>query len=218
MPFDHPAVHTLAVIAWLSIPHALQAEEPSREFELTVNGQTSSIQLDTPTTLTLDGHTLEVVLSTPSDQHFAIEGLSFRYPQHVTLKTTTIDGITFWTLRGNTCAVTLIRPPSPVPAAPLIEHLTDALTRRVADASTRTSVTSLRVGDQVLTGVRVEFSLAGHAQRHDLLPMGEPDAVRLLLVIQDTPRPSGEPSTEASRVLEHLANTLHVDPQHNAAP
>lgn len=198
---------TAAILLSLKVANADEAAEPPLRLTLTVNGQTLTAGEGKP--VQLKGAFNDPTISVNVDPYraFSAQGVSFEYPRGFSFEADFSDqNAKIWTLAGNDLKIMLF-----VIAAKTDDRaIADGMADQFGRDNVTESATELTLGGKKIPGVRQLISLMGHKLTNDVFVLSTAANRTVVLVLQDSPQPNGDRSTEGQAGIARLSETYRL--------
>ncbi|MFQ5845589.1 MAG: hypothetical protein ACE5JG_11445 [Planctomycetota bacterium] len=189
---------------------ASEAREPPLIFRLEVDGRAHRIEPDRPLKLPTGAGTTTVTLRVEPHRVFAYGGLHFHYPRSYAFEADLRSPeLSRWTLDGDDCVLMVFRFPGQTDPERVLQSSVREMRRQFGGLHVQQSDTTLALDGRKLAGKELRVELAGQRLVQSFYAVRAGDAA-VVLVIQDTPRPGGDPSPDRVRAEEMLARTFRV--------
>lgn len=186
-----------------------EAKEPPLELLLEVGGRSTPIKLDEPAEVQVNGRKVPVRLTAKPYRLFEIEGVRFKYPRHCSFEFNDDDpDATIWTLDGNDNVIMLMRYEQ-MPTQMVLRAVETAMVEQYKKNLKNRSEVSIRLADRDLKGRRLEIEFADQHLRQDWYAFSA-SRFSFVLMIQDFPKPDGNPSDETARAVALLKGSFQI--------
>ena len=179
--------------------------EPPQTFELTVNGETQTVQLDQEFELDLKGKTKLKLKALPTRQ-FKFAGLSFPYPSFFAFEAEHDAESKLWTLDGSDCVVMVFGFPNNAS----VDHA--MLARQIGaqfGRGTKFSETKFESKRFAFDGTRISANVVGARLSQEVFQIPTEDGTRIF-VIQDGLNDDGSHTKEYRDLKKMLQEHLKI--------
>ncbi|MFK7787602.1 MAG: hypothetical protein AB8B56_20940 [Crocinitomicaceae bacterium] len=138
---------------------------------------------------------------------FDIDYLSFNYPSHFSPEYEKDVGYQNWILNGNDFVIMYFE----IDAYTELDDFVDELVGQFGKSNCRVEKTSVKLGDKILDGKRINISLVGQKLTLDFLEVGVSDSTSRFIAFQDTKNDDGSDSEESSKTLKMIDRTVEYN-------
>jgi len=206
----------LMLVVVLSLPMLVRADEPnskdppSSKFELEVNGKTQTVEVDKPFDVTVGGQTVHLKLHELPYKIFDKAGIKFQYPSSFGWEMSDANpGVSIFTLSGNDNKFIISYYPKLSDDKTIAASTVGAMVKAYGAANVKKTPVSVELGKTKLDGTRLDVNLAGHRIVQDIYTF-KTGGGTVGMIIQDSPKETGEASDEAKSTLEMVTKTFEV--------
>src|SRR4051794_4953611 len=189
---------------------AREDQEPPQLFFLEFDGKRTPIELDRPLGTDVFGGARAFTLRVEPYRVFRYAGLRFHYPREYTFEADlTSTAVSMWTLSGNDCKIMVHRYKAREDHEDALESVRKRLVAAYKPSKTKEALTRLNIRGADLKGKRIEVRIANTLIQQDLYSF--PSAKdSIVLILQDSPLQSGNPSADRTRAERMFCETLQL--------
>jgi len=183
------------------------ATPPPMLLELTVDGQTHSVAVDTPTTLAINGKDVVISLAAKPYRELTAAGATLQYPQHMAYEYEPGDGATTYTMDGNNAVLMLQHYHEEIDPIDAVNFYVEGVSGIFGRANTQVGDATLQLMGKQIKGKRIV--LAGNLIVQDIFAVSGPEGT-LGIMIQDTPDEAGQVTAETKAMTQMLSESFRV--------
>lgn len=206
-----PINRALATLLALALAAPAIAQEKPAMARLTLNSESYNVPLGKPFAIRLGGEKLTLRIDLQDEQTFSQAGVAFRYPTgFAATDAAPSEGVTIWTLQGQSAAIMLQRYDGELDAKSLRQVLVDNLVEQSGGQRQDVKLTGPKRAYQ---GVQLRSSSPGEAGSpatesvQNVFTFANAEGV-FALVVQDVRPPGKKDSKEYGDVLRLLGESL----------
>jgi hypothetical protein len=197
----------LVAVSWCS---ADESAEPPIVYTLEIDGQSVTLQPDTPLKLEESFKAPTLTLRVAQTRTLKAEGVSFNYPAYFTFAADTSDPeVKTWTASGNDVTLMLFSFAEEVDARALAESTAEALQAQ----NVQVEPVKVKLGDQERDGVKATMPLLDQTVIQQVLTLPPTAKGSRLLVLQEVRGQGAGEAAELGATLKVVASSLKIADQ-----
>jgi hypothetical protein len=205
-----------AAILCLAVSSAIAAESPRKsdagteppvQYLLRVGDQEFPLELDSEVTLPVRMDEPKIRLSARPHCVFPHAGVTLPYPREFIFEADIDEDVSIWTLSGNDAKIMIFHYTSLMVA---LDTVVDQALEQFGRENCRRQPARIQIQGHVVTGARIDATLAGTLIRSDIFRMPTRRGTRILW-LQDAPGEDGNPSDEARNIRSLIEQQMQLD-------
>lgn len=181
--------------------------EPPVQYLLRVGDQEFPLELDSEVTLPVRMDEPKIRLSARPHRVFPHAGVTLPYPREFMFEADIDEDVAIWTLSGNDAKIMILHYTSLI--VPL-DTVVDQALEQFGRENCRRQPARIPIQGQVVTGVRIDATVAGTLIRSEIFRMPTRRGTRLLW-LQDAPGEKEKPSAEARNIRILIEQQMQLD-------
>jgi hypothetical protein len=195
-----------AISFGLAAPTVDETNEPSRRFELDIDGKQYQLVSGEPAQLKIRGKKYTVQVAPLPTKRLELEQLSFDYPQDMEFSFMDATVMQSWTLTGDNASLTLHRVDG-MSAKELQKTLLGTFGTTFKATKFGQKPSSLRIAGKAVKGVASRWSSGPITLHYEMFPVNPKGSKQFLFMLQCT-LVDGEPTAELAHLRELIGSSL----------